>query len=120
ALVGLAIHTFFDGVAIASGILVSVELGVLIFFAILLHKIPEGFTVASIALASGRGKRGAITSSLVLAAATLVGVLGMQSFQDGLPYALPVSTGVTLYVAASDLMPEVNEERGIRMALSVF
>jgi ZIP family zinc transporter/zinc and cadmium transporter len=120
ALVGLAIHTFFDGVAIASGILVSVELGVLIFFAILLHKIPEGFTVASIALASGRGKRGAITSSLVLAATTLVGVLGMQSFQDALPYALPVSTGVTVYVAATDLMPEVNEERGIRMALSVF
>ena len=35
-------------------------------------------------------------------------------------HALPLSTGVTLYVAASDLMPEVNEERGIRMPLVVF
>ena len=35
-------------------------------------------------------------------------------------YALPFSTGVTLYVAATDLMPEVNEERGWRMAMLVF
>jgi zinc transporter ZupT len=35
-------------------------------------------------------------------------------------YALPLSTGVTLYVAASDLIPEVNEERGFRMAIVVF
>ena len=120
ALVGLAIHTFFDGVLIASGFLVSRPMGFLVFFAVLLHKIPEGFTVASIALASGRGPKGAITASLVLAGATLVGVLGMQLFHDALPYALPLSTGVTLYVAASDLMPEVNEERGMGMALVVF
>jgi zinc transporter ZupT len=120
ALVGLAIHTFFDGVAIASAFLASTSMGFLIFFAVLLHKIPEGFTVASIALASGRGTRGAITASLVLAGTTMVGVVGMQAFQDALPYALPVSTGVTLYVAASDLIPEVNEEKGPRMPLMVF
>jgi ZIP family zinc transporter/zinc and cadmium transporter len=120
ALVGLSTHTFFDGVSIASGFLVSVPLGLLIFCAVVLHKIPEGFTVASIALAAGRGKRGAITASLVLAGATLAGVLGMNYFPGTVAYGLPVSAGVTLYVAASDLMPEVNEERGIRMALVVF
>jgi ZIP family zinc transporter/zinc and cadmium transporter len=120
ALVGLSTHTFFDGVSIASGFLVSVPLGLLIFFAVALHKIPEGFTVASIALASGRGPRGALTASCVLAAATLAGVLSMHRFAGAVPYALPVSTGVTLYVAASDLMPEVNQERSIRMALVVF
>ena len=120
ALLGLSIHTFFDGVSIASGFLVSVPLGLLIFGAVLLHKLPEGFTVASIALASGRGKRGALLSSGVLGLATLLGVLVMRPFAGVLPYALPLSTGVTLYVAASDLMPEVNEERGVRMALTVF
>ena len=44
----------------------------------------------------------------------------MNRFAGAVSYALPLSTGVTLYVAASDLMPEVNEERGIRMALVVF
>jgi ZIP family zinc transporter/zinc and cadmium transporter len=120
ALIGLSTHTFFDGVSIASGFLVSVPLGLLIFCAVALHKIPEGFTVASIALASGRGQKGALTASVVLAASTLAGVLGMHRFAEAVPYALPLSAGVTLYVAASDLMPEVNRERGMRMPLVVF
>lgn len=95
-------------------------LGLLLFFAVVLHKIPEGFTVASIALASGRGKDGAVFASFVLAAATLAGVLGMNYFSGAVHYGLPLSAGVTLYVAASDLMPEVNESRGIKMALMVF
>jgi zinc transporter ZupT len=120
ALVGLSIHTFFDGVSIASGFLVSIPLGLLVFCAVFLHKFPEGFTVASIALASGRGKRGAVSAAAILGGATLLGVLGMNHFASAVAYALPVSTGVTFYVAASDLMPEVNEQRGIKMALVVF
>jgi ZIP family zinc transporter/zinc and cadmium transporter len=50
----------------------------------------------------------------------MAGVVGMHWFDWALPYALPVSTGVTLYVAASDLIPEVNEQRGVRLALVVF
>src|ERR1700685_330221 len=53
-LLGLIIHTFFDGIAIASGFLVSNWLGWIIFLAIFLHKIPEGFTVSSVMLAGGR------------------------------------------------------------------
>src|SRR5246127_1079610 len=56
-LFGLLIHTFFDGIAIASGFLVSEWLGWLIFLAVFVHKIPEGFTVASVMLASGRSRR---------------------------------------------------------------
>lgn len=120
ALVGLSTHTFFDGVSIASGFLVSVPLGLLVFCAVALHKIPEGVTVASIALASGHGPRGALGASVVLAAATLGGVLAMNQFPAGVAWGLPLSTGVTFYVAASDLLPRVNEERGWDMALAVF
>ena len=120
ALVGLSTHAFFDGVSIGSGFLISLPLGLLIFFAVALHKLPEGFTVASIALASGRGERGAVTASLVLAGATLVGAAAISWFSAAVRYSLPVSAGVTLYVAATDLLPEVNEQRGIRMALVVF
>lgn len=120
AVLGLAIHTFFDGVAISSGLLVSRSLGLLIFVAIFLHKIPEGFTVASLMLASGQGKRRAFLSSAVLGAATLVGVAMMLMWRAHVGIALPVSAGVTLYVAASDLIPEVNHEPGAKMALLVF
>src|SRR5262245_37000578 len=119
ALVGLTTHTFFDGVSIASGFLISVPLGRLIAGAVMLRKLPEGFTVASIALASGRGKRGALAGACTLAGATLLGVLAMHYFDFAVAYALPLSTGVTLYVAASDLIPEANP-RGFRMALVVF
>ncbi len=119
-LLGLAIHTFFDGVAIAAGFLVSTWLGAVIFFAVFLHKLPEGFTVASVVLASGQGKRRAVQAAGLLGAATLAGVLLTSHLQGELKYALPLSGGVTLYVAATDLLPEVNREPHWRMALLVF
>ena len=119
-LFGLGIHTFFDGVAIAAGFLVSNWLGAVIFVAVFLHKLPEGFTVASVVLASGQGKRRAVQAAGLLGAATLVGVLLTSVLQGELKYALPLSGGVTVYVAATDLLPEVNREPGWRMPLLVF
>jgi ZIP family zinc transporter/zinc and cadmium transporter len=119
-LIGLMIHTFFDGIAIASGFLISQWLGWIIFLAVFLHKIPEGFTVASVMLASGRSRRMAWGASVLLGAATVAGVLMMALFRHGVSAGLPLSAGVTIYVAASDLVPEVNKEPGVRMALLVF
>ena len=119
-LLGLIIHTFFDGIAIASGFLVSNWLGWLIFFAVFLHKIPEGFTVSSVMLASGRSRGIAWGASVILGGATLAGVLTMALFRHHVGAGLPLSAGVTIYVAASDLVPEVNKEPGARMALLVF
>jgi zinc transporter ZupT len=119
-LLGLAIHTFFDGVAISSGFLVSTWLGAVIFMAVFLHKLPEGFTVASLVMASGKGKRNAILAAGLLGVATLTGVLLTSALQGQLKYALPLSGGVTLYVAATDLLPEVNREPSWKTALLVF
>ncbi|HSB74234.1 MAG TPA: ZIP family metal transporter [Terriglobales bacterium] len=119
-LLGLMIHTFFDGIAITSGFLVSSWLGWIIFIAVFLHKIPEGFTVASVMLASGRSRRTAWGASALLGAATLAGVFTMVGFQHAVGAGLPLSAGVTIYVAASDLIPEVNQEPGVKMALLVF
>jgi ZIP family zinc transporter/zinc and cadmium transporter len=120
ALAGLGIHSFFDGVAIASGFLVSPWLGGVVFLAVFLHKLPEGFTVASLMMASGQGRRVAQWSAAALGLATLAGVLLMQLARAQVGYALPLSAGVTIYVAASDLIPEVNKEPGIKMAVWVF
>ena len=119
-LFGLIIHTFFDGIAIASGFLVSSWLGWLIFFAVFLHKIPEGFTVSSVMLASGQSRGTAWGSSIVLGASTVAGVLTMALFRHHVGAGLPLSAGVTIYVAASDLVPEVNKEPAMKMALLVF
>jgi zinc and cadmium transporter len=120
ALLGLLIHTFFDGVAIASGFLVSRWLGGVIFLAIALHKIPEGFTVASLMIATGKSRTAALLASVWLGAATVAGILLMGVLHSQVVYALPVSAGVTLYVAATDLVPEVNREPSSAMALLLF
>jgi ZIP family zinc transporter/zinc and cadmium transporter len=119
-LAGLSVHALFDGVAIGSGFVVSSWLGWLIFLAIFLHKAPEGFTMASVMLASGRSRTTALYSAVGLAAATMTGVLVIEIVPSWLPYGMPISAGVALYVGASDLVPEVNREPGIRMALVFF
>jgi ZIP family zinc transporter/zinc and cadmium transporter len=119
-LLGLVIHTFFDGIAITSGFLVSTRLGWLIFLAIFLHKIPEGFTVSSVMLASGRSRSIAWAASMILGGSTVAGVLTMALFRHHVGAGLPLAAGVTIYVAASDLIPEVNKEPAMKMALLVF
>jgi ZIP family zinc transporter/zinc and cadmium transporter len=71
-------------------------------------------------LASGQGRGIAWGASMLLGAATLAGVLTMALLRHEVGFGLPLSAGVTIYVAASDLMPEVNREPGVGMAVIVF
>jgi ZIP family zinc transporter/zinc and cadmium transporter len=120
AMLGLSIHTFFDGVAIASGFLVSGELGVLLFLAVLLHKLPEGVTIASVMLAGGQGKARALLASAALGVATVLGVLLTRYASALAEHGLALSAGVTLYVAASNLVPEFQAKRGPATAVAFF
>lgn len=119
ALIGMMVHTLFDGVAIGAGFSVSRELGLLVFIAMFLHKIPDGFTIASIVRSTGHPPSRALAASALLGVATLIGV-GAYYALGSPAFALPLAAGCTLYVAATDLMPEVNREHGFRMALLVF
>lgn len=119
-LFGLMIHAFVDGVSILSGFLISDWLGWVVFLAVFLHKMPEGFAVASVMKASGATTRTALNAAALLGAATVAGALVMAPLQQHVAYTLPISAGVTLYVAASDLIPEVNREPNFRLALLVF
>ena len=120
ALVGLLLHTFFDGVAIASGFEVSAALGFLVFMAILLHKLPEGLAISSLFLAAGAGRRAALGAAAALGVATVAGVLLTQYVGGLRTYGLALSAGVTLYVAASNLVPEFQSKLGWRMPVSFF
>ncbi len=123
---GLLIHTFFDGVSIAAASLIDIKIGFLVFIAVFLHKFPEGFTIGSMMLAAGKGFRQVLLATSVIGAATLLGVLAFyligSRIEGSVAYALPLAAGVTLYVAASDLIPEVNHHGGKRplVSLSVF
>lgn len=118
ALVGLLMHTFVDGVAVASGLRVSSGLGALVFFAVLLHKFPEGLAISSLFLAAGAGRAKAILAAAALGAMTIAGVLVTDHWTFLRTYGLAISAGVTLYVGASNLVPEFQDRAGFRIPLS--
>jgi len=120
ALVGLSLHTFFDGVAIASGFLVSPRLGAMLALAVLLHKVPEGVAISSLMLAAGQTRQRAMVAAGVLGAATVAGVLVTGLLDDLALHGLAVSAGMTLYVAASNLIPEFQAKRGWGRPLAFF
>src|SRR6059036_1899007 len=120
ALVGLLLHTFFDGVAIASAFLVRPALGVMVFIAILLHKLPEGVTISSLYLAVGRTGGQAVGAAGLLGIATLAGVLVTDQPSFLVHHGLALSAGVTIYVAASNLVPEFQGKGGWKLPAAFF
>lgn len=119
---GLIMHAVTDGIAIVAAVQVEPALGVLVLAAAIWHKVPAGFTAASVVGATG-GSRG----SSALAA----GAVGIASIVGGFLYAtlpsgqwvgpaLALSAGSLIYVAATDLLPEVNKRRSLLAPLGVI
>jgi ZIP family zinc transporter/zinc and cadmium transporter len=120
ALAGLLLHTFVDGVAITSGFEVRASLGFLVFVAIMLHKLPEGLAISSIFLASGASRRRAMLAGASLGVATIVGGLMTGLIAPLRQYGLALAAGVSLYVGASNLVPEFQAKRDWKLQASFF
>jgi len=109
-LMGLLIHTFFDGIAIASGFLVSNWLGWIIFLAVFLHKIPDGFTVASIFVSSGHSASRALAAAMALGVSTIIGVFAIHLFGDLWSHSLlGLLKGKDVLVGAVDVATDAVE-----------
>ncbi len=118
---GLTVHSLIDGIAIVVALHTSTHLGLLVFAAMVWHKVPGGFTLASIVSATGGSRRAALLAASVLGAASLVGGLLYASIQNEawIGPALALSAGSLIYVAATDLLPEVNKKRTLLAPLAV-
>ncbi|HXE71608.1 MAG TPA: ZIP family metal transporter [Candidatus Nitrosotenuis sp.] len=124
AFAGLALHTFLDGVAIAAGFAASPQTGYLMFLAVIFHKLPDGFSVSSLMLAAGRGRRMALGAAAALGLCTISGALA-ASLISGLspasaPALLALATGSFLYIGASDLIPATNVGQDQRVYWTVL
>lgn len=120
ALLGLIPHSFFDGVAISGGFLISRDLGALVVTAVLLHKVPTGISLASIMLASGNTRRQALVAVGVVGLATVLGAVVTPIVGPLAQHGLGLAAGVTIYVAASNLIPESQREPGWMVPGGVF
>lgn len=120
ALVGLSLHSLMDGVAIATALSTHSNLGPLVLLGILFHRIPEGGTIASIFLVRGFGNRGALMAAATLALAALVGSAGQALLNLPTGPILGLTAGLALYVASSDLLPEVQKVSGFRSTVALL
>jgi ZIP family zinc transporter/zinc and cadmium transporter len=115
----MMVHTFFDGVAIASAFTVGETLGFAVLVAVILHKVPAGFAVSAVALATGASRAIAFGAAALLGVGTVLGSIALSAAGSFAQYAVPISAGTLIHVAASDLIPEVNEGERWPITLAV-
>jgi zinc and cadmium transporter len=113
-LIGDSVHNFIDGLIIATTFLVSIPLGITTAIAIALHEIPQEIGDFGVLLYSGFTKKKALTLNFLVALmAVLGGLVGwsLSHYVDNLQaYFLPIAAGGFIYIAVSDLLPEMRKE----------
>ncbi len=122
ATTGLMMHSVTDGVAIVAAVQVDPALGWLVLMAAVWHKVPGGFTAASVVAATGGSRRGSLTAATAVGVASILGgaVYAALPVDQWVGPALALSAGSLIYVAATDLLPEVNKRRSMLAPVGVL
>ena len=120
-LVGDAFHNFADGVVIAGAFLVDTNLGLLATLAVMAHEIPHEIGDFMILLNAGFTRQRAFMFNLISGLSAVIGgVIGyfvLDTMQDLLPYALAVAAASFIYIALSDLLPEMMRRSSLAKSL---
>jgi zinc and cadmium transporter len=120
-LIGDAFHNFADGVVIAGAFLVDVRLGVLATLAVMAHEIPHEIGDFMILLNAGFTRRRAFAFNLLSGLSAVVGgIVGyfvLEDSQSLLPYALAIAAASFIYIALSDLLPEMMRRSSLAKSL---
>ncbi len=122
AMIGVAIESLIDGVAIAASYSVAPTLGLTVALAVFAHEVPRGFATTVIMRNGGYGSRGIAASLAVDAGFTPIGTLlavWLVSPQL-LSTLIAFAAGTFLYVGASDLLPEAHKRFNSRVVLMVL
>ncbi|MFA6325259.1 MAG: ZIP family metal transporter [Candidatus Paceibacterota bacterium] len=124
-LVGDSIHNFIDGLIIASTFMVNPSLGIATTLAIAMHEIPQEIGDYGVLVYAGFTKKKALLLNYIVALTVVLGgVVGYFSFtylENVLPYLLPFAAGGFVYIASSDLIPEIRKELNTKKSMiSVF
>ena len=114
-IVGDAFHTFVDGAVIAAAVLTSVPLGITTALAVATHEIPQEVGDVAILLRAGFSRWRAFTLNLLAGIGGILGAIAMllasEWIPNLLPYVLSFAAGNFLYIAMSDLIPDLH--RGV-------
>lgn len=120
-LVADTFHNFTDGIVIAAAFLVDLRSGVMATLAVAAHEIPHEIGDFMILLNAGVTRRRAVRFLLAAGAASILGgVLGfflLAHLQSLLPYALAMAAASFMYIALSDLLPELMRRASISQSV---
>lgn len=109
------VHNFLDGVVIAATLLVNVQLGLVTAFAIMMHELPQEIGDFGLLIHKGMSRKRVIIANIISAAASFVGAIGayiIGGFIEAyIPVFLALTAGFFIYIALSDIMPEVYFEK---------
>jgi len=111
-IIGDAFHNFIDGAIVCTAVLSSVPLGINTAIAVAAHEIPQEVGDVAVLLAAGYSRGRALLLNLVSGAAGLVGALVAYTAVGVIPgirpYVLAFSSASLLYIAMSDLIPDLH------------
>lgn len=118
---GDSLHNFIDGVVIAATFMVSIPLGIVTTLAVAAHEIPQEIGDFGILLNKGVKKFNVLWLNVVSALAAILGALitysSGESIEGVLPIFLSLAAGFFIYIAASDLIPEIHNEEKRKVAV---
>ena len=116
-LIGDGFHNFLDGVAIAASFSISNEIGIATLLAIILHEIPQEFADFGILIYAGMTRVKALFWNMISGLLSIIGVLFFLAFESFFEevekYILAFIAGIFIYIASTDLFPEIHNNKRV-------
>lgn len=123
-LVGNTVHNFIDGMIIAASFLVSIPIGLTTTLAVILHEIPQEIGHFGILVHGGLSVRKALIFNFLSALVAIAGAVALLLIGSHLGnlslYLIPITAGGFLYIAGSDLIPELHHHTDVNLAASFW
>lgn len=123
-LLGEIVHNFIDGLIIAAGFIVSIPLGITTTLAVILHEIPQEIGDFGVLVYGGFTKWRAVLLNFIVALTAisggLVGYFFFGKTETAITFLLPFAAGGFIYIAASDLFPELRKETNTKKSFFSF
>jgi len=123
-LIGDSIHNFIDGLIMAASFVVSIPLGITTTIAISFHEIPQEIGDFGVLIYGGFSKKKAIALNFLVALTAVIGgIVGYfisSRIENTVLYILPFAAGGFIYIAATDLVPEIRKELDMKKYMATL
>lgn len=124
SLLGDGLHNFIDGMVIAVSFAASIKLGIVTTVAIILHEIPQEIGDYAVLIYGGFSKQKALFFNFIIALTAIAGALAgfflSGVMRNSTVFILPFTAGGFIYIATSDLIPEIHKESNLRRSTAAL